>query len=81
MVICFAISLKLRPVYPGQPQLYKDLSFRINGKERFLVVGENGVGKSTLLKLIMGILIPEQGRVRYNPKTDVAYLHFLLYVV
>ena len=59
--------------YPGQPQLYKDLSFRINGKERFLVVGENGVGKSTLLKLIMGILILEQGRVRYNPKTDVAY--------
>ncbi len=59
--------------YPGQPQLYKDLSFQINRKERFLVVGENGVGKSTLLKLIMGILTPEQGRVRYNPKTDVAY--------
>lgn len=59
--------------YPGQPQLYKNLSFQINGKERFLVVGENGVGKSTLLKLIMGILTPEQGRVRYNPKTDVAY--------
>ena len=59
--------------YPGQPQLYKDLSFQINGKERFLVVGENGVGKSTLLKLVMGILTPEQGRVRYNPKTDVAY--------
>lgn len=59
--------------YPGHPQLYKNLSFQINGKERFLVVGENGVGKSTLLKLIMGILTPEQGRVRYNPKTDVAY--------
>ncbi len=59
--------------YPGQPQLYKDLSFQINRKERFLVVGENGVGKSTLLKLIMDILPPEQGRVRYNPKTDVAY--------
>ncbi len=59
--------------YPGHPQLYKDLSFRINSKERFLVVGENGVGKSTLLKLIIGILIPEQGCVRYNPKTDVAY--------
>jgi ATP-binding cassette, subfamily F, member 3 len=59
--------------YPGQPQLYKNLSFQINGKERFLVVGENGVGKSTLLKLVMGILTPEQGRVRYNPKTDVAY--------
>lgn len=59
--------------YPGQPLLYHDLSFTIQGKERFLVVGENGVGKSTLLKLIMGFLTPERGRIRYNPKTDIAY--------
>lgn len=38
-----------------------------------MVVGENGVGKSTLLKLLMGLLTPQQGRIRYNPKTDVAY--------
>lgn len=59
--------------YPGQPLLYHDLSFTIQGKERFLVVGENGVGKSTLLKLMMGFLTPERGRIRYNPKTDIAY--------
>lgn len=59
--------------YPGQPLLYDGLSFQLKGKERFLVVGENGVGKSTLLKLIVGQLIPEAGRVRYNPKTDIAY--------
>lgn len=64
---------KLTFRYPGQPLLYQDLSFRLNGKERFLVVGENGVGKSTLLKLIVGSLAPESGRVRYNPKTDIAY--------
>ena len=59
--------------YPDQPLLYKDLSFKINGGERFLVVGENGVGKSTLLKLIMNILQPQGGKIRYNDKTDIAY--------
>ncbi len=59
--------------YPGQLRLYKELSFRLSGKERFLVVGENGVGKSTLLKLLVGNLTPETGNIRYNPKTDVAY--------
>ncbi|RJW39992.1 ABC transporter ATP-binding protein [Clostridiales bacterium TF09-2AC] len=59
--------------YPNQPYLYKDLSFHINGKERFLVVGENGVGKSTLLKLMMGIHTPDRGKIRFHPKTDVAY--------
>lgn len=59
--------------YPNQPPLYHDLSFHVNGKERFLVVGENGVGKSTLLKLIMGILSPDRGTICFHPKTDVAY--------
>ena len=59
--------------YPEQRLLYKDLSFKINGGERFLVVGENGVGKSTLLKLIMDNLQPQGGKIRYNEKTDIAY--------
>lgn len=59
--------------YPGQPPLYRDLSFHIDGGERFLVVGENGVGKSTLLKLIMGIHTPDAGKICFNPKADVAY--------
>lgn len=59
--------------YPGQARLHQNLSFTLQGQERFLVVGENGVGKSTLLKLLMGILKPEHGRIRFNLKTDVAY--------
>ncbi len=52
--------------------LYK-ISFEIPRGERFLIVGENGVGKSTLLKLIVGLLSPDQGKIILGPKTDIAY--------
>lgn len=59
--------------YLGKQNLYNNLSFLVNDKERFLIVGENGVGKSTLLKLIMGILKPNSGNIWYGNKTDIAY--------
>lgn len=59
--------------YPGARLMFRKLSFYITCGERFLIVGENGVGKSTLLKLIMGLLSPEQGEIQINPKTDIAY--------
>lgn len=64
---------RLTFAYPGQPHLYQDLSFTLHGNERFLVVGQNGVGKSTLLKLLIGELTPEQGDIHFHAKTDVAY--------
>lgn len=59
--------------FPGARLLYRKLSFYITGGERFLIVGENGTGKSTLLKLIMGLYTPERGTITINPKTDIAY--------
>lgn len=59
--------------YPGAKLLYRKLSFYITGGERFLIVGENGTGKSTLLKLLLGKLPPERGTITINPKTDIAY--------
>lgn len=53
--------------------LYKDLSFTINDKEKFLILGENGVGKSTLLKLIIGQLEPENGSISLGIKNKIAY--------
>lgn len=57
----------------GEKNIIKNLSFNITNKERFLIVGENGVGKSTLLKLIVGILKPNEGTIWYGSKTDIAY--------
>lgn len=59
--------------YEGKELLYNNLSFVINNNERFLIVGENGVGKSTLLKLIIGKLKPNEGTIWYGAKTDIAY--------
>ena len=59
--------------YPDGKKLYDKLSFLISPNERFLIVGENGVGKSTLLKLIMGILTPSEGQIKFSQKTDIAY--------
>lgn len=59
--------------YPGRPPLFHHLSFKLAGRERFLVAGENGVGKSTLLKLLTGVLPLQSGEIRFNPKTDTAY--------
>jgi len=52
--------------------LYK-INLEIPRGERFLIVGENGVGKSTLLKLIVGILSPDSGKIILGPKTDLGY--------
>lgn len=49
------------------------LDFEIHKGEKFLIVGENGVGKSTLLKLIMGLLTPDKGNIEIGKKTDIGY--------
>ena len=69
------IPLKVNNITFGytEKKLINNLSFNITNNERFLIVGENGVGKSTLLKLIVGVLKPNEGTVWYGSKTDIAY--------
>lgn len=59
--------------YSNGPLLYDGLSFSLTRGEKFLIVGENGVGKSTLLKLIVGQLQPLSGSVILGQHTTIAY--------
>ena len=50
-----------------------NLTLDVYKGEKILIVGENGVGKSTLLKLIIGQLIPDSGEIYLGNKTDIGY--------
>ena len=53
--------------------LINDLTFDLSRGEKFLIVGENGIGKSTLLKLLMGYLEPISGVITKSDKTEIGY--------
>ncbi len=60
--------------YYGDYLLFDDLSFVINRGERIALVAKNGMGKTTLIKIIMGKDEPESGRVLIEPGVSVGYL-------
>ena len=59
--------------YDNKHKIINNLSFTLTRGEKFLIVGNNGVGKSTLLKLIVSKLKPNKGIIDINYKTKIAY--------
>jgi ATP-binding cassette subfamily F protein uup len=51
----------------------RDFSLRIRRGDRIGLIGPNGIGKTTLLKLLLGELAPSAGRVRLGTRLEVAY--------
>lgn len=52
--------------YKGQKPLFIDADFGIDLNSRIAIVGPNGVGKSTFLKLLMGDLVSQKGEISKN---------------
>ena len=60
--------------YEGsERKIFNNLSFTINAGERIAVIGENGVGKTTLLKLLMNEVQPQFGEIRWAEKAKPGY--------
>ncbi|MBQ5928689.1 MAG: ABC-F family ATP-binding cassette domain-containing protein [Oscillibacter sp.] len=58
----------------GDKHLFDGITLKIEGGERIALIGDNGTGKSTLIKMIMGELYPDDGRIRTGPQVRSAYL-------
>ena len=56
----------------GQSQILNDVSLKIEERQVVCLLGRNGVGKTTLLKTIMGLLRPRAGRVLYESRDVTA---------
>lgn len=59
--------------HPGGPMLVKDFSMVLQRQDRIGLLGANGTGKTTLLKMMLGDLEPVAGRVERGTKLEVAY--------
>ena len=56
-------------------ELYQKVSFKINPGEHVVLIGANGTGKTTLLKLIMGELSPDKGSISWEKGVTYSYLN------
>ena len=68
------ISVEGLKVEFGVKPLFHDVSFVVNERDRIALVGKNGAGKSTMLKILCGIQTPTDGVVAIPNDTTVGYL-------
>ena len=57
-----------------EKHLFDGITLKVEGGERIALIGDNGTGKSTLIKMIVGELYPDDGRIRTGPQVRCAYL-------
>lgn len=54
--------------------LYENANFVLNKEDHMGVTGQNGVGKSTLIKILTGEMLPDEGQIKWNSRVTIGYL-------
>ena len=68
--VCIVEGLQKR--FSSDP-LFRDLHFMIRRGERIGLIGDNGTGKSTILKILGGDLMPDAGQIRFGSRVQTGY--------
>ncbi len=71
----YRLALEVEGLSKGfeEGPLYKDLDIAIEVGERVAVIGENGVGKTTLLKCLVGEAAADQGEIKWSENSSIGY--------
>ena len=69
------IVLEVQDIYKsfGPKTVLKNINFKVNRHEKIAIIGHNGIGKSTLLKIMLDVLPADQGKTTWGHETHVAY--------
>lgn len=73
LVVMKMISIENLTKTYGDKQLFEDISFTIAEKERVGLIGVNGTGKSSLLKIVAGVDLPDSGEIILPKDYKIAY--------
>lgn len=68
------LNIKSLTFHVGDKALYQNAEFTLSAGEHVGVTGANGVGKSTLLKLLQAELLPDEGDIFWQPEIKIGYL-------
>src|SRR6478609_6329082 len=74
-VNCDMISLKNISFYFGSRILYDEVSLHIKHKDKIGLIGANGTGKSTILKMITGEYTPDEGEISKSGDCSIGFLN------
>ena len=67
------IALQNISIHFGGPLILDAVSVQIEKKQRICLLGRNGTGKSTLMKILAGDILPDDGLVQKGPATRISY--------
>lgn len=63
----------------GDRVLFSDVELTVGGDERIALLGDNGTGKSTFLKILLGEETPSGGKIKFGPSVKMGYLPQILH--